>query len=180
MIAFEAVRPSLFYRPGVLLILLPFFAIGLFLFIKCIIPIKKDYKAAKATGNKEDFSDFILSTALSFVFSTAFLLVSIYSAVVYFSGNIALMKMYKEYKSGECEIVEGTVENFHPMPQELHDTEHFEVEGVYFQYGADNSKHCYSRCKKDGGFITGDGQKVKIWYVSYGGNNYIMQLKLLN
>ena len=179
MIAFETVRPSLFYRPGVLLLLLPFFAIGLFIFVKGIIPIKKDYEAAKATGNKEAFSDFILSAALSFVFSTVLLFVSIYSAVAYFSGNIALMKMYQEYKSGECEIVEGTVENFHPMPQELHDTEHFEVNGVYFEYGADNSKHYYSRCRKDGGLITGNGQKVKIWYVSYGDYNCIMQLKLL-
>ncbi|MBQ7391082.1 MAG: hypothetical protein IJV73_00195, partial [Clostridia bacterium] len=67
MIAFEAVRPSLFYRPGVLLFLLPFFAIGLFIFVKGIIPIKKDYEEAKATGNKEDLSAFILSAALSFV-----------------------------------------------------------------------------------------------------------------
>ena len=35
-------------------------------------------------------------------------------------------------EEGNCEVVEGTVENFHPMPREGHDTERFEVDGTHF------------------------------------------------
>lgn len=170
MIAFEATRPSLFYQPHFFLLILAFFAYAIFLFANCVIDIIKTYKTEKRIKIK----DYILPL----IFSGGLLLAFTYTGIMYFSENIALIEIYEKYKSGEYEIVEGTVENFHPMPEELHDAEHFEVDGVYFEYLARNSKHYYSQCKKDGGFITGNGQKVKIWYVSYGGYNHIMQLKL--
>ena len=37
-------------------------------------------------------------------------------------------------KAGRCEVVEGRVENFHPMPAEGHDTERFTVRGIEFNY----------------------------------------------
>ena len=172
MIAFEAVRPSLLYQPYIFLLILAFFAIGSFPLVKNILEITANYKTEK----KLRIKNYIFSLVVSVILLSA----STYAGIAYFSENIALIEIYEKYKSGEYEIVEGTVENFHPMPEELHDAEHFEVDGIYFEYMARNAKHYYSQCKKDGGFITGDGQKVKIWYVSYGGNNYIMQLKLLN
>ena len=172
MIAFEAVRPSLLYEPYIFLLILAFFAIGSFPLVKNILEITANYKTEK----KLRIKDYIFSLVVSVILLSA----STYAGIAYFSRNIAYIEIYEKYKSGECEIVEGTVENFHPMPQELHDAEHFEVDGVYFEYLARNSKHYYSQCKIDGGFITGNGQKIKIWYVSYNGQNYIMQLKLLN
>ncbi len=35
---------------------------------------------------------------------------------------------------GRCDIIEGRVEHFHPMPAEGHDMEHFDVQGVEFSY----------------------------------------------
>lgn len=37
-------------------------------------------------------------------------------------------------QQGNCQLLEGRVENFHPMPAEDHDLEHFEVRGVEFSY----------------------------------------------
>lgn len=170
MIAFEATRPSLFYEPHVFLLILAFFAIGFFPLVKTILEITANYKTEK----KLRIKDYIFSLVMSVIFLSA----GTYAGIAYFSTNVAYIEIYEKYKSGEYEIVEGTVENFHPMPEGGHDTEHFEVDGVYFEYMARNAKHYYSQCKKDGGFITGNGQKVKIWYVSYGGYNHIMQLKL--
>ena len=170
MIAFEATRPSLFYQPDMFLLSLAFFAIGFFSLVKIILEITANYKTEK----KLRIKDYIFSLVVSVIFLSA----GTYAGIAYFSTNVAYIEIYEKYKSGEYEIVEGTVENFHPMPEGGHDTEHFEVDGVYFEYMARNAKHYYSQCKKDGGFITGNGQKVKIWYVSYGGYNHIMQLKL--
>ena len=39
-----------------------------------------------------------------------------------------------ELERGNCAVVEGVVENFHPMPKSGHDTERFEVNGVGFSY----------------------------------------------
>lgn len=170
MIAFEATRPSLFYQPHFFLLILTFFAIGFFPLVKTILEITANYKTEK----KLKIKDYIFSLVVSVIF----LFAGTYASIAYFSTNVAYIEIYEKYKSGEYEIVEGTVENFHPMPEGGHDTEHFEVDGVYFEYMARNAKHYYSQCKKDGGFITGNGQKIKIWYVSYGGYNHIMQLKL--
>ena len=170
MIAFEATRPSLFYEPHIFLLILAFFSIGFFPLVKTILEITANYKTEK----KLRIKDYIFSLVVSVIFLSA----GTYAGIAYFSTNVAYIEIYEKYKSGEYEIVEGTVENFHPMPEVGHDTEHFEVDGVYFEYMARNAKHYYSQCKKDGGFITGNGQKVKIWYVSYGGYNHIMQLRL--
>lgn len=35
---------------------------------------------------------------------------------------------------GRCDIIEGRVEHFHPMPAEGHEMERFEVQGVEFSY----------------------------------------------
>ena len=37
-------------------------------------------------------------------------------------------------KDGRMKVVEGQVENFHPMPMDGHDTENFYVGGIYFSY----------------------------------------------
>ena len=73
------------------------------------------------------------------------------------------------YKRGDYQIVEGYVENFHPMPYGGHSQESFEINGVLFSYSDFNSQQGYNKAKSHGGVITGDGQHLKIGYVYYGG-----------
>ena len=87
--------------------------------------------------------------------------------------------VYGTYQEGDALVVEGTVHDFHPMPETLHDTESFTVNGIEFYYAYDESPVYYSKCAFDGGYITHDGQKVKIWYIEKGGYNYIVRIDLL-
>ena len=70
------------------------------------------------------------------------------------------------YNRGDYQIVEGYVENFHPMPKEGHDTESFTVNGVLFEYGY-TATFGYHKAKVDGGVITGNGQHLRIGYTKY-------------
>lgn len=38
------------------------------------------------------------------------------------------------YRNGDCEIVEGYVKNFAPMPEGEHAQESFDIDGIYFEY----------------------------------------------
>src|SRR5262249_10246926 len=63
-----------------------------------------------------------------------------------------------------CEIVEGTVEQFHPMPYHGHSLESFTVNGVRFEYSDfDDSKPGFNHTKSHGGPIHA-GMRVRIHY----------------
>lgn len=76
---------------------------------------------------------------------------------------------YKEYKSclenNQVQTVEGVVENFHPQPREGHNSEHFTVNGRYFEYSNFNMQNGYCNIMKENGVIKGNGQKVIIKYI---------------
>lgn len=165
MTAFESVKPSLFYRPYVLLIAIAFLLVSVFVFLNAFLPLKR----ART-----------LWMLVPLLFSIIPFLISVLSCVSFFSTNMDYINIYEQYANGQSKVIEGIVEEFHPMPETLHDSEHFEVSGVGFNYGADNSKYFYSRCKKDGGIFIGNGQKVKIWYVPHDGHNYIMRVDILD
>ena len=171
MTAFESVKPSLFYRPYMLLIAIAFLLVSVYIFFNAFLPIKHDQERDKSPK---------LWMLVPLLFSVIPFLISVFVCVSFFSTNMDYINIYEQYACGQSEVVEGMVEEFHPMPETLHDSEHFEVAGVKFNYGADNSKCFYSRCKKDGGIFVGNGQKVKIWYVPYDGHNYIMRVDLLD
>ncbi|MBQ4348295.1 MAG: hypothetical protein IJC79_01595 [Clostridia bacterium] len=69
-------------------------------------------------------------------------------------------------KSNEVYVVEGYVEKYHPMPYEGHDTEHFEIDGVYFEYSDYIIMNGYNISASHGGVITRNGQHLKIKYVT--------------
>ena len=165
MIAFESVKPSLFYRPYMLLIAIALLLVSVFIFFNVFLPLKRDRTLWKL---------------VPLLFSIIPFLIAALACVSFFSTNMDYINIYEQYANGQSEVVEGIVEEFHPMPETLHDSEHFAVSGVEFNYGADNSKYFYSQCKKDGGIFIGNGQKVKIWYVPYDGHNYIMRVDILD
>ena len=76
---------------------------------------------------------------------------------------------HKEYKeklaNNDVLVVEGYVENFYPMPYDGHDTEHFEINGVYFEYSDYIVMNGYHKSASHGGVITRNGQHLKVKYV---------------
>jgi hypothetical protein len=60
----------------------------------------------------------------------------------------------EQLRSGGCEIVEGTVEQFHPMPYHGHALESFTMNGVRFEYSDfDDSKPGFNHTESHGGPI---------------------------
>ena len=72
------------------------------------------------------------------------------------------------YESGDYEIVEGYVENFDPMPRQGHKNESFDIDGIHFSYSDNRVMTGYHNTKVKGGVITGNGQYLKIGYISRG------------
>lgn len=87
--------------------------------------------------------------------------------------------IYNNYISGKYQIntVEGVVSQFHPEPLSGHDTEHFYVENVYFEYSTGTTLP-QPKTKAHGGQITGDGQNVRISYISYNSSALIVKLEI--
>lgn len=67
-------------------------------------------------------------------------------------------------RSGDCEVVEGPVEAFHPMPYHGHSNESFTVAGVRFSYSDfDDSKPGFNRTLSHGGPVNA-GMRVRLHY----------------
>jgi hypothetical protein len=71
----------------------------------------------------------------------------------------------QELERGNCSVVEGVVENFHPMPKSGHDTERFEVNGVHFSYSDYVMSPGFNNTASHGGPIR-DGLQVRICHNS--------------
>ncbi len=112
------------------------------------------------------------SQVVGLVVFIAFAILSIY--------NIFKIKQYNQilddYKKGNYQIVEGVVEDFLPLA-EGRNTESFSVGEVKFVLPNNIG---YKGTTLDGSFIQGNGQKVKIGYITIDGINYIVRLELIN
>lgn len=77
-------------------------------------------------------------------------------------------------KSGKVLTVEGYVEQYHAMPPTGHDTEHFKINDVYFQYSSYEVRNGYNRPACFGGAVTKNGQHLKIKYVESSSNENVI------
>lgn len=68
-------------------------------------------------------------------------------------------------KNGEVCEVTGYVEKLHTMPYEGKDYDHFEINGVYFEYSDYEFTNGYNKTASHGGVITENGQFLKIKYI---------------
>ena len=81
-------------------------------------------------------------------------------------------------KNDQVLVVEGYVEKYHAMPFEGHDTEHFEINGVHFEYSNFELYNGYNRPACYGGVITENGQHLKIKYITdITGKNIILYIE---
>lgn len=67
--------------------------------------------------------------------------------------------------SGSYSVVDGTVENFHPMPHHGHTHERFEVRGVRFVYSDFIETQCFNNTTSHGGPIRA-GLRVRLTYIA--------------
>lgn len=89
-------------------------------------------------------------------------------------------QLKKRLENDDVFVVEGYVENYHPMPATGHDMEHFEINGVYFEYSDFDGANGYHNAASLGGVVTRNGQYLKIKYVvsedDEGTNNRILYI----
>lgn len=78
----------------------------------------------------------------------------------------------------EFNIVEGEIENFHPMPYEGHDMESFTVKGIYFEYSDFVFNYGFNNTSSHGGPIKNNGQEVRLSYFNKDGLNHIIKIEL--
>ncbi len=128
--------------------------------LSLLIHTIKGNRVAKREGKKRDF--------IALIIGIVGLIVMVFAVITVIPDQI---RMYNDtvgaYRRGDYEIVEGYVENFHAMPKEGHDSERFSINGIWFQYSSPISIG-YHKPRFEGGVITGDGQHLKIGYVSHG------------
>ena len=104
----------------------------------------------------------IFSGAITFI-------IGILSLVIFIFITVSMSLEHIDYKNrlanNDVCVVEGYVENFHPMPFEGHDTERFNINGVNFEYSDSTIINGYHKSSTHGGVITHNGQYLKIKYV---------------
>lgn len=105
-----------------------------------------------------------------------------------FSGLISILlisamfgeyfKTKSVYDNKQYQIIEGIVENFHPMPASGHDYERFTINGIEFKFSDfDESDFGYNNAASRGGVIK-EGLKVRIGYFDNGNKNVILKLEI--
>jgi len=103
---------------------------------------------------------------------------SMFSAIVGASGNKYRSEKYY-FESGKYKVVEGLIENFHPMPAGGHDSEHFDVNGVHFDYSSfDLADLGYNKTQADGGILKA-ALYVRLTYITYYKRNAILNIDTL-
>lgn len=81
------------------------------------------------------------------------------------------IKIYKTIENAlqkkNYKIVKGIVEDFTPAPYAGHKEESFKIKDKYFSYSDYEITTFYHQTRSHGGLIRGDGQKIKIAYISF-------------
>ncbi|MBQ8416155.1 MAG: hypothetical protein IJX13_04570 [Clostridia bacterium] len=89
--------------------------------------------------------------------------------LLFLISTLGMLTEHFEYRNAlendSVYSVEGYVQNFHPMPNEGHDVEHFEISGIYFEYTDYEIMNGYNTTASHGGVITQNGQYLKIKYI---------------
>ncbi len=103
-------------------------------------------------------------------------IISIVFALAVLGAGIYLstyqLKEYRELKTaienGYSQSVTGKVQNFQPLAEEDSEgVESFDIGEVHFEYSPDLISAGYNSPQYDGGVIKGDGQYLKVKYVTY-------------
>ncbi len=125
------------------------------------IHLVKSKNSGKNRSKSDLFGD-VLFKVVGFVFGPFCILIF---AISVYDTILTHIDYTERLSSDNVYVVEGYVENYHPMPFEGHDTEHFEINGVYFSYSDYALMNGYHNSASYGGVVTANGQYLKIKYV---------------
>lgn len=118
----------------------------------------------KSKVKKKGWEGFITS-----FFKVAGFIVAPMGIAMFLLSTVGMCIEHNNYKeklaNNDVYVVEGYVEHFHPMPYNGHDVEHFEINGVYFEYSDYTIANGYHKSASHGGVIAENGQHLKIKYV---------------
>lgn len=94
-------------------------------------------------------------------------------------GSLADQHQTKRiFENKEYKVVQGRIQNFHPMPYSGHDVESFSVNGVYFEYSDYMLVYGFNNTVSHGGPLKGNGQQVRLSYITVGEENRILKIEL--
>jgi hypothetical protein len=95
-------------------------------------------------------------------FPFAYLAFAVFWTVATFAGTFTdYLRLRNAVRDGRCEIVEGTITEFVPMPYEGGATEHFVVNGHCFKYSDFVVNAGFNNTQSHGGPL-GEGKRVRI------------------
>jgi hypothetical protein len=111
----------------------------------------------------------------SFIFCgiALFIMLTIIPDIMIGRANARKILENKEYK-----IVEGKIENFHPMPYNGHELESFTVNDVNFEYSDYRYDGGFNNTATHGGPIKHNGQLVRLSYYTVGESNRILKIEI--
>jgi hypothetical protein len=89
---------------------------------------------------------------------------SLWTLGSFYSTFSEYRRLRNAYDRHTYQVVEGRVEDFHPLPRALHGLERFSVEGVTFEYANSLVTAGFNNTSGHGGPIR-EGLQVLVWYV---------------
>jgi hypothetical protein len=106
-----------------------------------------------------------LPSVLRAVFPTLFVALGLLGVVALIFRNVPQpSELAAAYRAGKCEVIEGVVTQFHPMPATGHDVESFVVAGKHFRYSDYIHRAGFNQTSSHGGPIH-EGARVRIEYL---------------
>lgn len=115
--------------------------------------------------------------AFGFVFAGFGLLLSLYTIPRQISQY---SEWNQRYETGNFKTVEGTINDFNPMPKGGRSRESFVVDGQYFEYSDYEVHHGFNNTASHGGPIRYNGQRVRLGYVTIDERNIILKIEMAN
>ncbi len=120
----------------------------------------------------QNLYNIIFNIGLGFI---SFSIIGIFVVIFFQLGP--LYKAKKLVANKEYKIVEGTVDNYQPMPYEGHANEKFDVAGVHFEFSDYDINVGYHNSAAHGGVIKA-GRYVRITYSTVSAKLTILKLEI--
>ncbi|EDS73216.1 hypothetical protein NE604_02540 [Anaerofustis stercorihominis] len=121
--------------------------------------------------HKKYIANNILTKAVGLITFILFIYTSAGYLIDYFD-------LKEKYETDNYKTISGYVERFHALKKEGHDSEHFYIDDIYFEYSNREMMSGYNIPLYKNGAIKINGQYLIIKYVTYeNGENVIIEIK---
>ncbi|MCM1364497.1 MAG: hypothetical protein NC122_01090 [Faecalibacterium sp.] len=115
----------------------------------------------------------VLERIMATVVCIGFVSVTLWSVI---TSNAESTRLYEQLQNQTCSVVEGEVSGFNTPSALGHDVESFYINDEFFSY-SNSVGPGYSQTKVFGGCVTGNGQKLRISYVTVENMNIILRIE---